>query len=348
VFVNGVHRADLSRVDALPDGVSLRSLAQALHEDAEPLRFLLDRRHREPGDAFTRLNAAFAADGVVLRVAPGVRVPTPVQLIFIGAPAGADVAWHVRNVVELGDGAALTLVERHFDTAAHARFATVVADHLVHAGAWLDHVLVQTTDEAATLIHRNRLELDADAEARVDVLELGGALARLDLDASLRGDRAHLRTRGVFAPRGRQHIDTRLLIRHLGRDTRSAADWRGVADQRARGVFRGIIEVAQGADGTDAALSSRNLLLSAQAEIDTRPELDILTDAVKAAHGATVGQLDERALFYLRSRGIPSAQARAMLTAAFCESVFDDPAVPALREHLAALLAVRLRQGEEG
>ena len=125
-------------------------------------------------------------------------------------------------------------------------------------------------------------------------------------------------------PHGRQHVDTQLAIRHQALNTTSDSLWRGVANDRARGVFRGAILVAPGADGSDASLSNKNLLLSPSAEIDTKPELEIHADEVKAAHGATVGQLDERALFYLRSRGIPLAEARALLTAAFCRAVLDD------------------------
>jgi Fe-S cluster assembly protein SufD len=146
----------------------------------------------------------------------------------------------------------------------------------------------------------------------------------------------------VFAPGGRQHLETRLDIRHLARDTSSDALWRGIADGRGRGVLHGAITVAAGADGADARLSNKNLLLSAQAEIDTQPVLEIHADEVKASHGATVGQLDERALFYLRSRGLPLEQARALLTSAFCRVALDrlDPAP--LREHFTARLARQL------
>ncbi|TNY27926.1 Fe-S cluster assembly protein SufD [Fulvimonas soli] len=345
VFVNGVYRADLSRADALPAGVSLQPLARALRTEAEPLRFALARRYREDGDAFARLNAALAADGAVLRVAPGAAPAQPVHLVFVGAPAEGDVAWHVRNVVELGEGAALTLVEHHLASGAQAHFATLAADFVLRDGARLRQLTVQDAAEGATLVRHTGLQLGARAAARLHVLELGGSLVRHDLRALLAGDGARLDTRGVFALRGRQHADTQMAIRHQARGTASDSVWRGVADQRARGVFRGAIVVAPGADGSDAALSNKNLLLSAQAEIDTKPELEIYADEVKAAHGATVGQLDERALFYLRSRGIPQAQARAMLTVAFCEAVLADLDLPALREHLAALLAARLPGG---
>jgi Fe-S cluster assembly protein SufD len=143
-------------------------------------------------------------------------------------------------------------------------------------------------------------------------------------------------------PHGRQHIDTQLAIRHQALNTTSTSNWRGVASDRARGVFRGAIVVAPGADGSDASLTNKNLLLSPSAEIDTKPELEIYADEVKAAHGATVGQLDERSLFYLRSRGIPLGEARALLTAAFCRAVLDDLPDGTLREHLSKLLVAQL------
>ena len=347
VFVNGVYRADLSQHDDLPEGVSLRPLTRALHEDPEPLRFVLERRYREAGDAFDRLNAAFAADGAVLRVDAGVRVPAPVQLIFIGAPAATACTWHLRHVIELGEGSALTLIERHLGEDAGDYLATSVGDLRLGTGARLDHLQVQTAPGKATLIRRERLDLAADAQVRCHVLELGGALVRHDVQAILHGERARFDNRGVFAPHGRQHVDSELAIRHAGRETMSSSDWRGVAGARGRGVFRGSIIVDPGADGANAALTSKNLLLSAQAEIDTRPELEIYTDAVQAAHGATVGQLDERALFYLRARGVPLSQARSMLTEAFCAAMFADLEPADWRERLAALLAAHLRRGDE-
>ena len=173
-------------------------------------------------------------------------------------------------------------------------------------------------------------------------LELGGALARHDLRAELVGDGAAFHTAGAFLPGGRQHMDTQLAIHHKAHDTLSSSTWRGVAGGRARGVFRGAIVVEAGADGSDATLNNKNLLLSAQAEIDTKPELEIYADEVKAAHGATVGQLDERALFYLRSRGIPGDQARTLLTAAFARAPFESLHHDALRNHVEQWLLVQL------
>jgi Fe-S cluster assembly protein SufD len=342
MFVNGVFRADLSALDSLPAGLTLQPLSLALQGDAEPLRFALSRHYRESGDAFARINAASAGDGVVLRVAANMKVATPVQLVFVGAAAEADLAWHARNVIELGAGAELTLIEQHEGSGEQVHLATLVSDIELREGTRLHHIVLQNAAIGANLIRRSSLRLHARAQATLHVLELGGALVRHDLQAELIGDGAQLDTRGVFMPHGRQHIDTQLAIRHQALNTTSSSNWRGVANDRARGVFRGAIMVAPGADGSDASLSNKNLLLSPSAEIDTKPELEIHADEVKAAHGATVGQLDERSLFYLRSRGIPQAEARALLTAAFCRAVLDDLPNEALREHLSALLVAQL------
>ena len=341
-FVHGVFRADLSKLDELPQGLTLQPLSEVLRSEAEPLRFALARHYREAGDAFAQLNAALAGDGVVLRVAAGAQIAQPVHLLFLGAPAEAQLAWHARNVIELGEGAELNLFEHHTGLGNQQHLGNLVSDIVLREGAKLQHTTLQDSADGSSLIRRSQLRLHARAQATLHVLELGGALARHDLQAELVGDEAQLDTRGVFALNGRQHADTQLAIRHQALRTRSASVWRGVADERSRGVFRGAIVVAEGADGTDASLSNKNLLLSAGAEIDTKPELEIYADEVKAAHGATVGQLDERALFYLRSRGIPLVEARGMLTAAFCRAVLDSLPHETLRNHLSDLLLAHL------
>ncbi|MGY3040439.1 Fe-S cluster assembly protein SufD [Rhodanobacter sp. TND4EL1] len=345
VFVNGAFRADLSTLGALPPGLVLQSLSQALLDDAEPLRFSWSRSTANvsgAADAFARINAANAADGMLLRVAANTTIEQPVHLVFVGADGESELAWHVRNLIELGEGASLTLIEQHLGGGEQAQLATFVSDIDVREGAKLHHLVLQNAAPAANLIRHSHLRVHARSEATVHMVELGGALVRHDLQVGLLGDEARLTTRGVFMPHGRQHIDTQLAIRHQALNTTSSSNWRGVANDRARGVFRGAIVVAPGADGSDASLSNKNLLLSPGAEIDTKPELEIYADEVQAAHGATVGQLDERSLFYLRSRGIPLAEARALLTAAFCRAVLDDLPNPELREHLSALLIAQL------
>ncbi len=344
VFVNGVFRADLSSpIDEA--GLSISNIAAADPDVLEALRRALAREHRDPAEAFALLNTAFAVDGPIIRVAPGAIIAKPIHVVFVGASADRDIAWHARALVEIGDSASLRVIEHHVGSAGTGpQLGNVVARYALAAGARLDVVQIQDANGSASLIRRSEFVLGKDAIASTHALEIGAQWTRHDLDVDLGGSGAKFVSRGVFALRGRQHADTHLDIRHVARDTTSDIVWRGIADERARGVFHGAITVAAGADGADANLSNKNLLLSRDAEIDTQPVLEIHADEVKAAHGAAVGQLDENALFYLRSRGLPVDAARRLLITAFCAAALADIAPIELREHLQALLVARLPQ----
>lgn len=341
VFVNGVFRPDLSKFDELQPGVSLSPLSRALREQPEPLRFLLGAR-TDADDGFTLLNRALAADGVVLRVEAGVEVPAPLHIVHAGIAGGAACAWHLRSLVELGEGASLDIVEHHVGESGAGHLANLVCEIGLRDRARLGWTLVQTTGADSTLLQRSDCRLGADAALDFHALELGGKLARHELRVELAGERAHFRSRGAFVLHDRQHADTEVLVTHRGRDTVGDSLWRGVADGRARGVVYGRILVLPGADGADGGFYNKNLLLSPNAEIDTRPALEIYADEVKANHGATVGQLDEAALFYLRSRGLPLDTARRMLVRAFCAVTLDGIRPVPLREHCESLLAAQL------
>lgn len=341
VFVNGVFRADLSDATARP-GLDVGRLSEhptdlsvALHDDA-------------PGaaDAFERLNSVLALDGPLLRVAAGAQIDQPVHLVFVGAPADEEIAWHLRALIELGAGALLRVIEHHVGASSNAHLGNLVARYTLGPAARLDLLQVQDAADAAILVRRSEFRLEEEAVLAMHTIEVGAQMMRHDLVVDLAGRGARFTSHGVFALHGRQHADTHMVVTHNARDTVCDITWRGVADQRARGVFHGAITVAQGADGADARLSNKNLLLSAQAEIDTQPVLEIYADEVKAAHGATVGQLDERALFYLRSRGMPLDMARRILVGAFCSAVLADIGPAELRARIDALLAARLPQAE--
>lgn len=322
VFVNGRHVPALSSLEGLPHGVSLRPLSDALGDGDEALRFL-HRRFERADEVFARLNAALAGEGVLLRVEADTVVDTPLHLVFIGAPVASDgaptpdLAWHLRHLVEVRQGAALALVEHHLHTGDTRHLVNALAHVHVAAGARLDHARVQDDAEGATSFLRTDAVLARDAEYRRVDVELGGALSRHELNVRMEGEHARLTANGVLLGTGRRQVDTRLGIDHVARDTSAELLWRGAAIGRSKVVFHGGILIREGADGTGAQLSNKNLLLSADAEIDTQPVLVIHAEEVQAAHGATVGRLDEDALFYLRSRGIPEPQARALLTGAF-------------------------------
>jgi Fe-S cluster assembly protein SufD len=307
VFVNGRPAPALS-----DPGTGIAGLSIGFTE-AAALPAIEDR----PDAVFVRLNAALATDGVTITVDAATEVAAPLHLVFVGAPADTD--------------ARLTVVEHHLDAGTHRHLDNSVCSLRLADRAHLRHLRLQRRDAGATAFLRTDAELQAGAiYDRVDV-EAGAALSRHELDVRLVGADARLTANGVLLAGGRGHLDTRLGIRHIARDTACQLLWRGIGDGRGRVVFHGGITIDAGADGTDARLSNKNLLLSATAEIDTQPVLVIHADEVQAAHGATVGQLDPGALFYLRSRGLPAGDAQRLLTAAF------------VREPLAAIADETLR-----
>lgn len=344
VFVNGRHDAALSDLEGLPAGVSVRPLSQLL-DAGDPLAAdALSRRYPDPAEVFARLNTALATEGVVIQADATARGGNAVRLVFVGAADAADRAWHLRHRIELAPGAQLDVVEHLLAAGEHRHLANGLVQVQLGAGARLRHARLQEESAGATLMCRTDASLDADAEYRRIDLELGAALSRHELNIALRGERAHVHANGVLLADGRRHLDTRLDIDHGARDTTSELTWRGIGADHGKAVFHGGILIREGADGTDANLSNKNLLLSPGSEINTQPMLVIHADEVQAAHGATVGQLDPVSMFYLRSRGIPSGQARALLTAAFCReplSVIDEPAV---RDAIGARLDMALQQ----
>jgi Fe-S cluster assembly protein SufD len=321
VFVNGQFDAASSELSALPAGVDVRPLSQLLQGDDPRAVNFLERRYQRIDEPFARLNAALAREGAAIRVDAGVQADAPLHLVHVGAPQDGDAAWHLRHFIELREGASLQLVEHELAAGDHAHLGNALLHAHLADGARLSHVRVQEAAPRATLFARTDAVLAREAGyARTD-LELGAALSRHELNVRLEGNGAALQADGVLLADGRRHVDTRLGIDHIARDTACNLTWRGLAGQRGKAVFHGGIVIREGADGTAADLSNKNLLLSADAEIDTQPVLEIHADEVKAAHGATVGQLDATALFYLRSRGLPEPEARALLTGAFCREV---------------------------
>lgn len=338
VFVNGRFDARHSGLAAL-QGIAGLACSTTDADDA-PVPASMARGH---DDVFARLNAALADGGFSLRVAPGTRIETPVHVVSFGAPAGGDLAWHLRHRIEIGEGASLSLVEHHLAAGEHRHLENAVLDLRVDARARLDHVRIQSSSDGATSFLRTDATLGEAAHyERVD-LELGATLSRHALNVRLEGHDAALVANGVLLAAGKRHLDTRLGIEHVARDTSCALQWRGIGAGRGRAVFHGGITIHAGADGSDANLSNKNLLLGEQAEVDTQPVLVIHADEVKAAHGATVGQLDPTALFYLRTRGLPLDDARRLLTTAFVREPLLGIASEATRELAQARLDAALQ-----
>lgn len=343
VFVNGHYDPTSSDVAALADGASLQPLSRLLADGASGSSDLMATEYARQDEVFARVNGALATDGVVLRISDGTRIEAPINLVFAGAPVQDDVAAHLRHVIEVGEGADVSVVEHHVAVGPHANLFNDVSQVRLHAGARLTHIRLQDEALAASLVRRTDAALDTGATYRRLDLELGAGLSRHELNAELRGEGARVLANGVLLADGKRHLDTRLGIDHAAPDTHCDLLWRGLGAGRSRAAFHGGILIREGADGSIASLSNKNLLLSVGAEIDTQPVLEIHADEVQAAHGAAVGQIDATSMFYLRSRGIPEMQARALLTAAFCREalgvVEDQAIVAALLAALDATLA---------
>ena len=257
------------------------------------------------------------------------------HLVYLSLGAQTPSRWRHRLKLAVPRGRASVI--RHFLGEGAEMLGAATLEVELCAGAHLESTTIADLPDNASLYARESARLAESATLATNHLVLGARFARFDVDVALAASGAKLDARGAFALRGRSHADIHLDVTHAARDTACDVRWRGVADQRARGILHGAITVAPGADGADAKLQTKNLLLSPHAEIDAQPILVIHADEVKAAHGATVGQLDERSMFYLRSRGIPAATARAMLIAGFVREAFVG-IDPALRARLEALL----------
>lgn len=338
VFVNGQLVPAACSLDDLPEGVTVRALGDV--GAANPVDA---PRPPSPPDAyrhaFLALNDALWTGGAHIRIDAGVHVEAPIHLVHLAAPSGAPTLSSTRSTLVADPGSSVHLVETFVglpgaDGLTNAAMTVHCAD-----GARVDLDYVQ--DEAPDSVHLSSLEAHQAGHSELSYrsFALGASVARREVRVHLAGPGATADVDGLFVPRGEQFHDQQVLVEHAAPRTRSRQVYQGVADQRGRGAFNAKIVVLPGADGTDADQVSRNLLLSERAEIDTRPRLEIFTDDVRCTHGATVGQLDESALFYLRSRGIPAGQARAILVHAVVDQMVSRVPLDALRRDIAGRLA---------
>jgi Fe-S cluster assembly protein SufD len=329
LFANGVLQS--APLD-LPAGVWLGPISRALSEKPDLVKRAIDESDLAGGQPFASLNAALFADGFVLALDEGVTLDRPIEIVHL-ADSAEPVSFHERNVIALAPRSAATVIETH---AGHGAYWTnAVTTLALGAGATLTHVQLQ--DEAHTALHFGmvRADLAKAAEYKDFTLTLGAALSRKDKIIRL-GENAKVDVAGAYLQRGDQDTTNVVVVDHAAPGATTRELFKGVLDERAHGAFLGTIRVREGAQKTDARQTSRALLLSDRASVDTKPELEILADDVKCAHGAAVGDLDKETLFYLRARGIGADEARRMLIEGFVLEAVDTVEQPELREHLAS------------
>jgi Fe-S cluster assembly protein SufD len=341
-FINGLCRTNMASLP-LPAGLRVRPLSTLSAAERN------DALSTSANDTcrFVALNTALTQEGLLIETDADVSIHSPLMLHFGWHGADSFMA-HPRIVIRLGQHSRLTVIEQYQDSGVTAHWHNAVTQVRLAEGSQLEHGRLQTENSASFHIGFLHAELAAHAKLTSHNINFGGALGRMDINVFLRGADAEANLNGLQFAAGTQHHDTHTRVEHVVPHTRSNEDYRGIADQRGRVVFNGKVVVAEGARKTDAQQSSRNLLLAKTAEIDTKPELEIYNDDVKCAHGATVGQLDANALFYLRSRGLDEAQARALLTHAFADHIIRQLPVESLQLQLTAASHARFGAQLEG
>lgn len=322
VFVNGRANESLSRLAGLPAGVSVSRELPPLQQAA----------HERP---FVALNDKAASAGAVVRVARNVKVERPLQVIY----AGSDGAAFARLRVELAEGAELALHEHFCGTGRH--FLGSITEAVAGPNASLKVARVIADSAQAVHVGEFNARLARDARLALDSIALESEFARAELRVELDGEGSRCDLRGLALARGSALFDHQIHVDHARPRATSRQLFRNVLDDKSRAVFSGRVIVRPGASGTDATQQNNNLLLSDDARVDTKPMLEIYTDEVKCSHGATSGQLDAEAVFFLRSRGLDQATARQLLTFAFANEIIEHIAVPGVRDWISAQMGQR-------
>ena len=345
VFVDGRVERELSDLRALPPGVRIEDFTHVVEHDSRFLEGRLGQIVSPEKTAFTALNAAFMDAGAVVRVAPDTVAESPVHLVFVSGSPECERAYCPRIFIAAGAGSRIAVVEHFVGPDDTAYLDNVVTEIEVAEGAVVEHYKVQRASAGAYHVAALRAKIAAGASFHSWAASLGARLSRHDIDVTLDCEHAQCSLDGLYVANGRQHVDFHTNVEHVAPRCGSREYYKGIAGGRGRGVFNGRVLVHPDAQKTEAHQTNRNLLLTRNAEIDTKPQLEIHADDVKCSHGATIGQLDGQMLFYMRSRGIPETVARGMLTYGFARDVVDRIARPELRESIGAAVLEHLPGG---
>jgi Fe-S cluster assembly protein SufD len=341
VFVNGRFAPDLSSRAALPANSVVGSLGETLASDPGLVDPYFTRCAKHDGQAFAALNTAFAEDGAFIHVPAGAVVQDPIHVLYF-TTSQAPVVTHPRTILVVGDHSQVKIVEQYAGAAGDRYFTNAVTEIVGGEQSNVRHYRVQRESLAAHHVSNTAIYLERGAVFTQQSFTLGGALVRNDVSALLDAQHVECTLNGLYLASGRRVVDNHTAIDHARPNCASHEVYKGMLDDHARGVFNGKIFVRQDAQKTDAKQTNQVLLLSDEATIDTKPQLEIFADDVKCTHGATVGQLDEDMMFYLRARGIGKAQARAMLIHAFASDIIDRVSLEPLRESLEETLLGQL------
>lgn len=342
VFVDGHYAPALSAAGSLPQGVVLLNLEAGLRQHADLVLSCLNHQIQGERHALAALNTAFLQDGAFLHLPAGTEVAHPIHLLFLSTAPAAPSFSSPRLLVVAGARSKAMLVETCAGPDGRPYLSNALAEVVVGEEAHFDYCKIQQEGDAALHLDHTLVREGRGSRFTAHSLSLGARLSRNQLDTMLDGEGIESTLNGLYLANGEQHLDHHTLVEHAKAHCASHELYKGILGGRSTGVFRGRIHVWPQAQKTDAYQANRNLLLSPEAEIDTKPQLEIYADDVKCSHGATVGRLDEEALYYLRARGLDLGQARGVLTRAFADQLLDRLGDDALRAHLEGRVAAKL------
>ena len=336
VFINGRYCEKSSRLHDVSSGVIVDNLASVIRGRANEVRERLSGGLDFDESVFAALNTAFIDDGAVIDIPDSVAFDRPVHLVFLSTGNSRTVS-HPRNLIRLGKGSTANVIESYLGNG-DVYFTNAITQVTLDESAELDHHKLQHEQVGALHIAMTRVDQRTSSHFRSHYFSFGGSLARNELDCVLDGERIETTLNGLYMPTGDQLMDCRTRIDHAKPNGNSHELYKGILDDKSKGVFNGKIFVRQDAQKTDAKQSNHALLLSDDSSVNTKPQLEIYADDVRCTHGATIGELEEDALYYLRSRGIPTDLARKLLVFAFANDVVQGVELTAVRRHLESLL----------
>lgn len=346
VFLNGIFQPDLSSLTALPEDVVAMELGDALLSDrhGDPVRKQLESGIHADENGFTTLNTALFSSGLFLKIPRGQRIERPIHLLFIGQAGnnGTRPAAFPRVLIVGEENSGATIIENYASPGDDVYLTNAIVDLRLGSGARFEHCKVQRESPNAFHVATTSAELGQNATYDATTINFGAALSRHNIDVRMDHEGAECSVDGLYMIDGNQHTDTHSVIDHRQPRCRSQQLYKGILDGKSRAVFNGKVFVRHGAQQTDARQTNKNLLLSKEARVDTKPQLEIFADDVKCTHGAAIGQLEEDEIFYLESRGIRPELARNLLTYGFAEEVIEKIKVDSIRRELDAAVLNRL------
>lgn len=340
VFIDGKYSSHLSQTTH--EGMDICLLSAAL---AKPkYRLVIENYFNKiaASDGITSLNTAFSSEGAYIHIPKNKLVEKPIQIIHFSTGNESALMLQPRNLVVVDENSHVQIIERHQSLTSNAVLTNSVTEIFANKRAIIDCYKIQNDHQNASLIDNTFIHQKQESHASVHTFTFGGNLTRNNLNFYQHGERVDSTLKGITIIGDKQHVDHNTLVHHVEPNCESHQDYKGIFSERSKGVFNGQILVDKIAQKTNAFQQNNNILLDDKASVNTKPQLEIYADDVKCSHGCTIGQLDEEALFYLRSRGIPKKEAKALMTYAFANNVLESVKLPSLKKRINKQIANKL------